>query len=403
MTDVSGAQISFPMVRRCPLDPPEEFQRARESGVIEQVTIWNGTKAWLVTRYDDVVQVLTDSRFSADPSRPNYPSPTESRATLLLNEPPALGQMHPPEHTKIRRIFGPMFAVRRLELLRPQVITLVDDLIVGLKAVGPPADLYGDFARPVTTQVIAYLLGIPQEDNRLFSECALARAFHTRGDALAAGEKLGNYFDTLLSRREKELGDGQDVISLLVKNQIRPGHLTHDQAIVLLRNLLVNGQNTTASNIALGTLALLRAPAQFAAIQADPERIPAAIEEILRYATTAHFQSPRTATEDVELRGQIIRKGEGVIASLPSANRDPRIFPNPDAFDITRDARRHLAFASGIHSCLGQPLARLELEVVFRALASQLPSLELAEPFESITFTGNESQTYGVHRLPVKW
>jgi cytochrome P450 len=155
--------------------------------------------------------------------------------------------------------------------------------------------------------------------------------------------------------------------------------------------------------IALGTLLLFEHPDQMKLLKDDPSLSPSAVEEMLRYLTIPHFNSSRVAVEDVEISGHRIESGEGVIASLAAANRDPAVFPDPDVFDITRDATKHLAFADGIHQCVGQPIARLELQVVFATLFQRIPALRLAVPFEDIVFSGNTTAVYGLRGLPVTW
>ena len=168
------------------------------------------------------------------------------------------------------------------------------------------------------------------------------------------------------------------------------------------RAFLLAGHDTTATQIGAGMLALLQNPRQLQQLIADEALIPGAVEEMLRYATIAHHNAPRVATQDVEIGGQTIRAGEGVIASLPAANRDPATFPDPDRFDIHRKAHHHVAFAFGPHQCLGQALARLELQIAFRGLLKRLPGLRLAVPAEQLRFK-LESMTCGVLALPVEW
>ncbi|MCG3753973.1 cytochrome P450 [Amycolatopsis sp. Poz14] len=396
----------FPMERgKCPFAEPAEYGRARDSDGLVQVELWNGKTSWLATRHEDVVAILTDPRFSASPSAPNYPSPTESRAFLLASEPPALGQMDPPDHTRLRRMFAPMFTTRRIESLRPYIEGIVEEALDGMVASGSPADLCQSFAYPIPTTVVATVMGVPQKDREFFVECANARFFHSRSpeEAVKAGERLGDYFAVLLRERQENPTGGGDVVSRLVAEQVAPGNLSREDAIVLLRNLLVNGQDTTANMIALSTAVLLHNPDQLALLKAEPDAIGGAVDELLRYFSNAHFQAPRTALEDVTIAGQTIAKGEGVIASLVAADRDQRVFADPDRLDVRRPAGQHVAFSSGIHSCLGRQLARVELETALRMLFDRLPSLELAVPFEELRFTGNTAQAFGMHELPVAW
>ena len=403
-TDITSIP-TFPMERVHPLHPAPEYEQARQQAPFKRIRLWNGRQAWLATRYDDVLKVLQDPRFSQLPTHENYPFPSESRATLLRTERMPINQMDPPDHTKIRRMFSRMFTVKNIEMLRPKVQQMVDSLLDEMLAGPKPADFYNAFALPIPSWVIAELLGVPHTDHAFFQKIARARFLHG-GDPqapLVAGEQIRVYLDDLIKKKEADPGEGTDVISRLVIEQIRPGHLSHDDAVVHVRQLLLAGHDTTANTIALGALTLFENPDQLEQLKADPSLVRNAVEEMLRYLTIAQFNSGRVALEDIEVSGHLIKRGEGVVASLAAANRDPSVFPDPDHFDILRDASRQVAFAYGVHSCLGQPLARLELQVVFTTLFKRVPTLRLAVPFGDVQFTGNSTQAYGVHELLVTW
>lgn len=398
--------LHFPFERtEGPFRTPNEYARARHAGGLVKVRMWNDNEAWLSTNYADVVAILTDNRFSADPAAPAYPSPTESRAVLLNNEPPALGQIDPPAHTRFRRMFTPMFTLRRMEDFRPQIKEIVDSALDAMLATGGPIDLCEAFAYKIPTTVIAAVMGVPQEDREFFVSCANARFFHTRDPkaALHAGELLGDYFERLLAAREAEPEDGSDVVNRLVRERIIPGDLSRKDAVVLLRNILVNGQDTTANTISLGTLLLLQNPIELEKLKADPSIAGQVVDEVLRIVTPPHFQAPRTALGDIEVRGTTIHTGEGVIASLVGANHDPAEYEDPERLDVERDASAHLSFGSGIHSCLGRQLAKLELEIAFVALFRRIPGLRLALRPSELRLTNNEAQAYGIYELPVIW
>lgn len=405
MTNLQDNIPVFPMQRIAPFDPAPEYARAREAAPFVRIRLWDGNLAWLATRYDDILEILQDPRFSQVPAHANYPFPSENRATLLRTEKSPINQLDPPDHSRLRRMFSRMFTVKNIEAMRPQVQRMVDNLLDGLLASEKPVDFYQNFALPLPSWVIAELLGVPHEDHAFFQEIARARFLHD-GDPqapLRAGEKIWEYLDGLISKKEADPGEGTDVISRLVIEQIRPGHLSHEEAVVNVRQLLLAGHDTTANMIALGTLTLFQNPDQLEQIKSNPELVPNAVEEMLRYLTIAQFNSGRVALEDITVSGHTIKKGEGVLASLAAANRDPSHFPNPDHFDILRDASPQVAFAFGVHSCLGQPLARMELQIVFETLFQRIPTLRLAIPFEDIKFTGNSTQAYGLHEMPVTW
>jgi cytochrome P450 len=206
--------------------------------------------------------------------------------------------------------------------------------------------------------------------------------------------------DKLLA--DKERNPGEDLLSRLVVEQIRPGHLAREDAVGMARALLLAGHDTTATQISAGVLTLLQHPDQLAELKRDPSLYRPAVEEILRYFTITQHNAPRVAIQDVEIAGVTIKAGEGVIASVSAANRDPSVFENPDAFDIHRQADHHVAFAYGVHQCLGHALARLELQIVFQTLFERLPNLHVTAPLEQLRFK-TDSLTYGVEALPVAW
>ncbi|MGF7161034.1 hypothetical protein FHS85_002665 [Rhodoligotrophos appendicifer] len=359
---------------------------------------------WLATRYDEVRTILADPRFSAIPAVPGYPIVAESRAAMLRAERHNFAFMDDPEHAGFRRMLVKMFTVKRIGQMRPAIQKIVDQLLDSLLAKGPPVDFIKDFALPVPSLVISELLAIPYEDHEFFQDCAAARVNLSAPPEVSAnaGKKIWDYLDGLLTKREQGIGLGDDLLSQLVIEQIRPGHLAHADAVGTARALLLAGHDTTATQIGAGTLTLLEHPDQLRALIADPSLVPAAVEEILRYFTITHHNAPRVALEDVQIGDQVILAGEGVIASVSAANRDPRAFADPDRFDIHRDANHHLAFAYGVHQCLGQALARLELQIVFETLFRRIPTLRLAVPFEELKFK-HESLTFGVIEMPVEW
>jgi cytochrome P450 len=221
----------------------------------------------------------------------------------------------------------------------------------------------------------------------------------TPEEAVAAGDELKEYLVRLLDRKADEPSD--DLLSRLVVEQAET--MTRAQIADMGVLLLVAGHETTANMIALGTLTLLQHPDQLAELrEGDPELVKSAVEELLRYLTIVHSGRRRVATEDVEVGGRLIKAGEGVIVATDSGNRDEKAFPDPDVLDIHRDARRHIAFGYGVHQCLGQPLARVELQVVYGTLYRRVPTLRLAVPLEQVRFK-HDMLVYGVHELPVSW
>ncbi|GAB2803248.1 cytochrome P450 [Actinoallomurus bryophytorum] len=392
---------AFPMERDCPFDPPPELSRIRAECPVSRVRLWDGSHPWLVTGYDDQRAVLADHRFSADVTRPGYPHVTAASAARRKRS-RAFISMDEPEHGMYRKMLTGTFMIKRVEALRPRIQRIVDDLIDTLLAGTSPADLVANFALPVPSLVICELLGVPYADHDFFQRCSriLVSTRSTPLEATTAADELKDYLSRLLERKSAEPAD--DLLSRLVAEQ--SGTLTRSQLADMALLLLVAGHETTANMIGLGTLTLLRHPDQLAELREteDPKVVAGAVEELLRYLNIVHSGRRRVATEDVEVGGRLIRAGEGVIVTTDTGNRDASAFPDPDVLDIHRQARHHVAFGYGVHQCLGQPLARVELQVVYGTLYRRIPTLRLAVPLEEIRFK-HDMLVYGVHELPVSW
>jgi cytochrome P450 len=404
MTAETTEPSAFPM-ERCPFSPPLEYAQLRETDPIAKVSMPDGVPAWLMTRYDDVKAVLGDNRFSTSPKQSGYPFISPSRASQLIHEEPAaLIRLDAPEHNRQKRMFTREFSIANVQKMRPFIKQTVDDLLDELERKGPPCDFAEDFALALPSTVIATLLGVPTEDHEYFQERAQAKLDLAADPEvpLQAGAEMRAYLDKLITTKMENLEAYDDLISRFVRDQLIPGHVTREQAVITIELLLMGGHETTANMIALGTLSLLLHPEQRAALVADPSLVDRAIEEMLRFHTIVHYNGPRVALEDIEVGGRLIRKGEGVLAMIAAANRDPQPFPDPDAFDITRDARHHLAFSYGIHQCMGQQLARAELQIVFTTLFQRFPDLRLAVPEQDLKFNF-DAFVYGIKSLPLTW
>ncbi|MER7185367.1 cytochrome P450 [Streptomyces hyaluromycini] len=391
----------FPMPRAagCPFDPPPGLSAAREEGPLAKVRLWDGKDYWLLTRYADQRAVLLDPRVSADLTRPGYPLQAPSNGKNNIS----FILMDDPEHARLRRMVTAPFAIKRVEALRPAVQKIVDDLIDELLAGPNPVDLVEAFALPVPSLVICALLGVPYDDHDFFQENSkiLIKRDAAMEDRMAAHGKLIGYLDELMG--EKMAHPGDDLLSGLVA-RVQSGELTRTDAAQMGVLLLLAGHETTANMIALGTLALLEHPEQLALLRDtdDPKLIASSVEELLRYLSIVHGGRRRAVLADIEVAGQVIRAGEGVIMPNDIANRDPEAFPDPDRLDLTRDARRHVAFGFGVHQCLGQPLARMELQVVYGTLYRRVPGLRLAAGIGELPFK-HDGSVYGVYELPVTW
>ncbi|WP_433435029.1 cytochrome P450 [Nonomuraea sp. CA-141351] len=390
----------FPMARAagCPFDPPPALRDLQQEGPLAKVRLWEGRTSWLVTTYAEQRALLADPRVSADITRPGYPSPAPSSGGSL-----SFILMDDPEHARQRRMVQAAFTVRRVETMRPAVQKIVDDMIDDMLAGPKPVDLVEAFALPVPSLVICELLGVPYADHDFFQHNSktIIRRTATPEERAAAFGGLAQYLDGLVGKKLAEPGD--DLLSR-VAGRVSAGELTRQEAAQMGVLLLIAGHETTANMIALGTLALLQNPGQLALLRDtdDPKLVAGAVEELLRYLNITHNGRRRVALEDIEIAGQTIRAGEGIIMANDIGNRDPAVFPDPDELDIRRDARRHVAFGFGVHQCLGQPLARMELQVAYSTLYRRVPTLSLATDLDQIPFK-HDGAVYGVYELPVTW
>ncbi|MCW2914435.1 MAG: hypothetical protein JWN52_2503 [Actinomycetia bacterium] len=399
----ASAEIpEFPMTRAlgCPFDPPPALQA---QAPISRVRLWDGSTAWLVTGYDDQRALLADPRISSDTTHPGYP-----HVSAGARERRKLARtfifMDNPEHARLRRMVTAPFAIKRVETLRPAIQQIVDELIDVMLAMPKPVDLVESFALPVPSRVICELLGVPYADHCFFQENSkiLINRDSPPKAVREAHFKLLTYLDALVTGKLANPGD--DLLSRLAVEHVATGEISTHDAAVMGQLLLTAGHETTANMIALGTLALLQHPDQLAALREvdDPTLTASAVEELLRYLTIVHSGRRRVARADIDIGGVVIRAGDGVILTNETANRDASVFPDPDRLDIHRDARKHIAFAFGMHQCLGQPLARVELQVVYATLYRRIPTLRLAVDLDQVPFK-HDGLVYGVYKLPVTW
>jgi cytochrome P450 len=392
----------YPMARAagCPFDPPPAL---RTLAPVSRIRLWDGSTPWLVTRHADMRALLADPRVSADVRREGYPHTSAGGRAGRTRGSTFIG-MDDPDHARLRRMVTGTFAIRRVEALRPSIQRIVDERIDALLAGPRPVDLVEAFALPVPSLVICRLLGVPYADHDFFQR--RTRVLVVRDQAvervMAAQDELTEYLDGIIAGKLAEPAD--DLLSRLAVEHVAAGDLSRREAALMAVLLLIAGHETTANMIALGTLALLEHPDQLAAVcdTDDPALVAGAVEELLRYLTITHSGRRRIALEDIEIDGQTIHAGDGIILAGDAANRDEDSFPDPDRLDVHREARGHVAFGFGVHQCLGQPLARVELQVVYGTLYRRIPGLRLAVPLEQIPFK-HDSNVYGVYELPVTW
>jgi cytochrome P450 len=386
------------------LDPPAEYQRLRDVDPVARLAFPDGSHGLLLSRYDDVRSVLADPRVSSARSLGSNPvrlPPPEVRDLMRIRPGQFIG-MDPPEHTRYRRLLTGRFTVRRMNALAPRVEQIVADHLDAMREMPRPVDLVQAFALPVPSMVICELLGVPYSDRALFQRRTRALlSMTTDGPTMVrVRDEMDDYMLTLVHAKRERPED--DLLSGLAGRQDEHGGLTDEELVNIGNLLLVAGHETTANMLALGTLALLSHPEQLTALRTDPSLLDQAVEELLRYLSIVQFGLVRTATEDLDVHGRSVSAGTPIVASLASANRDPRQFPDADVLDVTRRYSPHLAFGHGVHQCLGQQLARVEMRVGFRALLERFPSLRLAVPLAEVHMR-EEMFIYGVHDLPVTW
>jgi cytochrome P450 len=399
------AGLELPVERGCPFAPPAEYERLREQAPIRKVRLVSGAEVWWVSGHEEGRAILADRCFSSDRRKDGFPLFNFDAATLqqLRSQPPLMLGMDGAEHSAARRPVIGEFTVKRLAALRPRIQDIVDRFIDDMLATNQrPIDLVQALSLPVPSLVICELLGVPYTDHDLFqSRTAVAvRRTSSSEDRQRAFVELRGYIDDLITRKESEPGD--DLLSRQIARQ-RQADIVDHAGLVSMAFLLLNaGHETTANMISLGVIGLLNHPEQLALITADPGKTPGAVEELLRYFAITDAVTSRVATEDVQIGGVSVKAGEGVIVSSLSANWDPSVFKNPAKLDVERGARHHLAFGFGPHQCLGQNLARMELEIVFDTLFRRIPTLRLAAPVEDLPFK-TDAVVYGAYELPVTW
>jgi cytochrome P450 len=401
LTGIAHSEFpSFPVERdaRCPFDPAPAYREWREASGLRKVN-WNGATVWAVSRHQDIKLAMTDPRISA--AVPAHQGSAEHHGGTV---PKVFPRMDDPEHAVLRRMLTKDFTVRRVNALRPEIEKMANGFIDRMVADGSTADLVEAYALPVPSLVISLLLGVPYPDHTFFQDITgvLMSRTATEQEKQQATGKIFGYLYELVARKEAEPDDA--LISRLIQEHLTTGELTRETIAMNSFILLNAGHETTANMIGLGTLALLENPGTLARVRdaEDPKVIANAVEELLRYLTIVHSLVARVAKEDIEIGGTLVRAGEVLIMNLPAANRDPAFLDDPDTLDIGRNLRGHMAFGHGVHQCLGQTLARAELEIALPTLLRRLPNLRLAVPIEQIRFR-NDMSIYGVHELPVTW
>lgn len=400
MMDEALPACPFPMPRDDAhrLDLPPEYRRLREEAPVCRVRTSAGDDAWVISRYEDVRAALRDQRLSSRVAHPGYPK-------LFFPEPAPPGafvQSDPPEHTRYRRMVIGQFTRKRAEDMRPYLQELVDARIDAMLAMEPPVDLVAEYAKEVPLSVICKLLGVPYRDRVAFGRWVNKLNEPTANPSVnkGAASSLFQYLRRLVTAKAKHPTD--DLLGWLAGEHLAKGEITREEITAMAMMLLSAGYDTSASAISLSVMTLLENPDEFARLRDDPSLINSAVEELLRHQNIMQWGVGRVAAEDVEIAGQRIPAGDGVILLLPSADRDDAAHPDADRLDITRETEISLSFGHGMHSCVGKFLTRVEMQVAIGTLVRRVPTLKLAAPIEELHYR-DAAITYSVRELPVTW
>jgi cytochrome P450 len=390
---VVAAQLPFD--RPVPLQVAPLLRRLQEAGPIHRIRTAVGHEAWLVTGYDEVRRFLDDDRFGR-----SHPEPARAARTgesALFGGPLGDFETEHADHARMRALLQPHFSPGRMRDLRSRVEHLTAGLLDALAEQGPPADLNDAVALPLPIAVISELLGVPHEDRARFRAWTQAAAdVRDRSRSEQGLAELFGYGRQLVARKRHEPGD--DVISRLCET---PG-VGDVEAAGLAMALLFAGHETTVVAIGIGAVRLLTEPGQWRQLGSDPARVGAAVEEVLRTQGSGGGGIPRYARTDLEIAGAVVRAGELVVFDIGAANHDGHAFPDPDRFDPARRGAGHLTFGHGSRYCIGAPLARVELQVVFSQLVSRFPGMRLAVGVDELRFR-DDVLTGGLIEVPVTW
>ncbi|WBB53720.1 cytochrome P450 [Verrucosispora sp. WMMD573] len=386
---------SLTTTRTRPFDPPSDWADLP----LRRLRYPDGHLGWAVSSHRLARRVLTDARFSSRSELTHTPVPRDGTGPFMGR--PALPgwfvDMDPPEHTRLRRLLSGHFTMRRIEQLRPLVTRVVTDQLAVLRAHGSPADLVATFANPVPSLVICEVLAVPLDARLEFcrNSGVLFSLDATADEALTAMRNLHELMLGLV--RQRRTAPGNDLLS-----QLTASDADDDELAGLGVLLLTGGHDSVAGMLGLGVMALLTHPEELDRLRAGEVSLTRTVEELLRYLTVFQYGLPRTALKDVELDGELIRAGECVTVLLSAANRDPHVFDRPDELDLGRTTAGHVALGAGIHQCVGQHLARLEMEISYHELFGQFPGLRLAVPASEVPMAVGSGR-YAACELSVAW
>ncbi|MEU8618709.1 cytochrome P450 [Streptomyces sp. NPDC048623] len=393
--------LTFPLPVPDPLEPAPAYAELRGTEPVAPVTLPTGHRAWLVTRYELVRQVLADPRFS----KAALTEPDAPRLLPVAKGSKSLFTMDPPEHTRLRKLVARAFTARHIERMRPHVQEITGRLLDTMAAGGAPADLIAHLAQPLPITVICELLGVPLADQdrfRVWSDVMLSISAHSPDAVMEARRGLNGYLGELIAAKAKEPAD--DLLTHLIEAREEDGdRLSEEELLAFGHTLLVAGYHATTGELVGALITLLRDPELWARLVADRSLVPGAVEELLRFSVAGGGAGAmRIAKEDIELGGVVIPKGDAVLPAITSANRDEEVFESPERVDLARQNNPHLTFGHGLHHCLGAQLGRMELQLSLEGLLDRFPGLRLAVPTGELRWVAGMAFRRPAE-LPVAW
>jgi len=415
MTKKDTVAVTTPVKSIVPVDvtdatfkanPFPFYAQLRAEAPVFPVKLPTRQRAWLITRYDDVLNTLKDERFAKDPRNAMTPEQLKKLPWVPSMFKPLEHNMldlDSPDHTRLRALVHKAFTPRLIEQMRDQIQALTDELLDGAEPNGS-MDLIADFALPLPLTMIGRILGVPAQDNQKFhrwSKTVVSAGTNTNYFVLIPTiMRFMGYLKKLVKERRAHPKD--DLVTALVQAKEGSDQLSEDEILAMIFLLLIAGHETTVNLIGSGTLALLEYPDQRALLRREPALIKTAIEELVRFVCPLEMATERYAREDITIAETAIPRGELVMAVIGSANRDANYFENPDALDITRKNNKHLAFGHGVHFCLGASLARLEGQIAISTLIQRMPNLRLRSAPDQLRWRGTFALR-GLEALPVSF
>jgi cytochrome P450 len=374
----------YPFPHPDPLAPPAEWAQLRGRCPVAQVRAPSGDLVGLVSGYDDVRAVIADPRFTRNLARPGAAklATTEDGGVFNRTRPETVDINDGPGHRRWRRLINGAFTIKKMEAWRPRVQQITDELVDRMLAAGSPVNLMAELGLPLPVRVICALVGAPAEDQDRFahwSQVSMTLTRYTQAEVDQAQREFDAYVADLVELKRADPGD--DLLSELTQvSDAQDGRLSPEELIATVSGLLVAGHETTSNMIGKMIARLLADRRHFEAVVDDPALVNATVEESLRTDTNLGFGIPRYITEDIVIGGTPVAAGSTLVVNMGAANRDERKFANPEVFDPSRENNnQHIAFGAGPHFCVGQPLARVELQVVLGTLARRLPTLRLRD------------------------